>query len=543
MRPRARSKLGILGAASIALASCTGLIGDREVDRAPFVEDPAPATIHRLTRAQYANAIHDLLGDEIAVPTALEPDVEAMGFATVGGSIGSVSRRGVEQYEAAALSIADQATAPGAGRDARIGCKPAGTSDPACAERFLTSFGRRAFRRALDQAEIDRLVKLAGDAAKTLGDFHRGLAFAIAAVLESPSFLYRAEIGVADPTHAGVMRYVGYEMASRLAFFLWNTIPDDALLDAAERGDLDDDAGLASEVERLLASPRAHDAWRSFWAERLGLARLDDLSKDSMVFPAMSADLGPSAREETLRLVDELLLVDDADYRELFTTRRTFVDRKLASLYGVPAPSLTKVSEVALPEEGLRAGLLGHASILALYAHPTSSSATLRGKFVRQTLLCATIPAPPANVNTALPDPSVSGPTLRDRLTVHLAAPFCASCHRPMDFVGLGLENFDGLGQLRLQENGATIDASGELDGAVFANPRELGKRVAEHPDLGPCLARHLLRYASAAPETKGEDEEIARLAYQFADQGYRVSVLLRGVAMSPAFRTAKESP
>ena len=542
VRPRGSFSSLVLGGA-LVLGACTGVIGDREVDTEPVAIDPAPATIHRLTRAQYTNALHDLLGKDIAVPTALEPDVEVAGFATVGGSIGSVSRRGVEQYEAAALKVAEQAMAPGPARDALVGCTPTGAGDAACARSFVTEFGRKAWRRALSEDEIGRLTAVATNAGTTLGDFHQGLSYAIAALLESPSFLYRVELGTPDPEKPGVRRYTGYEMASRLSFFLWNSTPDAALLDAAESGALDDEGGLSMEIERLLDSPRLHDAMANFFTERFGLAQLDDLSKDSLVFPAMSAELGPAAREETLRLVSQLLLVEGADYRELFTTRRTFVDRKLASLYGVPAPSLDSFGEVELPEKGLRRGLLGHASLLTLYAHPTSSSATLRGKFVRKVLLCATIPSPPANVNTALPDPKESGPTLRDRLTVHETQPMCASCHRPMDLIGLGLENFDGLGQVRHIENGAPIDPSGDLDGTPFETPVELGAAIAEHPDLGPCLVRHLLRYASAAPETPGQDAELARVSYRFADHGYRLPYLLREIALSPAFRTATESP
>jgi hypothetical protein len=540
-RPSHRLALG-LGAA-LLLASCTGLIGDRDVDGQPVALDPAPATLHRLTRAQYGNALHDLLGAGVVVPTALEPDVETLGFATVGGSVGSVSHRGVEQYEAAALAVAAQAMTAGAAREKLVGCAPAGPGDAVCARSFLAGFAQSAWRRALTDEEADRLTTVAVKAGTTLGDFHAGLELGMAAVLQSPYFLYRVELGTPDAKTPGVRRYQGYELASRLAFFLWNTAPDAALLDAAGRGALDDDAGLAAEVDRLLVSPRVHGAMRNFFTERFGLAQLDDLSKDSVVFPAMSADLGPAAREETLRLLDQILLREGADYRHLFTTRRTFVDRKLASLYGVPAPKLEGFAEVSLPAEGMRRGLLGHVSLLALYAHPTSSSATLRGKFVRKVLLCATIPSPPANVNTALPDPKDSGPTLRDRLAVHEQQPFCAACHKPMDHLGLGLENFDGLGQIRHTENGAVIDASGDLDGVRFTDPVALSAAVADHPDLGPCLVRHLLRYASAAPETPGEDAEVKRLAYQFADQGYRLPFLLREIALSPAFRTATENP
>ena len=536
---KATAALGAL----IALGACTALIGDRPVDTTPVTISPAPSTLHRLTQAQYTNTLHDLLGASIVIPTALEPDLIVSGFATVGGSVGAVSRMGVEQYETAALQVAGESLAPGAGRDALVGCTPSGNADAACARTFLGAFGRRAWRRPLAADEIDRITGVATDAGTVLGDFYQGLGFGMAALLESPNFLYRVELGTPDPAQTGTLRYQGYELASRLSFFLWNTTPDDALLDAAGQGALDTDDGLAAQVDRLLASPRAHDAVKNFFYERLGLSQLVGLSKDTSIFPAASADLGASATQETLQLVDQLLMVEDADYRTLFTTRRTFVDRKLGSLYDVPAPSLTSFAEVTLPASGPRAGLLGHASLLSIYAHPTSTSPTLRGKFVRGMLLCAAVPPPPANVNTSLPPAEEAGPTLRDRLKIHESVPFCGSCHIAMDGIGLGLETFDGIGSLRLTDNGAPIDASGHLDGTPFDGPVALGAAVAAHPALGPCLVRHLVRYASAALEVPGEDAEIARLSYDFADQGYKVRELLRAVALSPAFRTATESP
>jgi hypothetical protein len=527
---------------AVALGACTAMIGERPVDTAPVTIDPAPSTLHRLTQAQYTNTLHDLLGASISVPSALEPDLVVDGFATVGGSVGAVSRWGIEQYETAALQVASAYLAPGAGRAALVGCTPAGNADASCARTFLGAFGRRAWRRPLESDELDRITGVATNAGTVLGDFYQGLGFGIAALFESPNFLYRVELGTADPTSGGVLRYKSYELASRLSYFLWNTTPDDALLDAAGTGALDTDDGLAAQVDRLLTSTRARDATKNFFYERLGLSQLVGLSKDTTVYPAANAQLPTSAAQETLSLVDQHLMVDNADYRELFTTRKTFVDREMASLYGVEAPSLTSFAEVLLPAKGMRAGLLGHASILSIYAHPTTTSPTLRGKFVREVLLCATIASPPANVNTALPSTQVAGPTLRDRLASHESQAFCAACHHAMDPIGLGLENFDGIGAARLADNGAPIDATGELDGTPFANAAELGEAVASHPALGPCLVRQLVRYASAAPETPGEDAEIQRLAYDFADQGSQMRKLLRAVALSPAFRTATEA-
>ncbi len=531
-----------VGACAIA-AACTGVVGDAPGSAAPPLDaTPPAATLKRLTRAQYANALHDLLGASVVVPTAIEPDVVAAGLLSVGASVGSISRRGVEQFEDAAFRVAAQALAAGPARDALVGCAPQGVRDDACARAFVVRFGRRAWRRPLADDEVDRWTSVAGSSATALGDFHLGLGFALAGLLESPAFLFRSETGEPDPTHAGRRRYTPYEMASRLSFFLWNTTPDDALLDAAARGELTDDATLGAAVDRLLASPRARTAVRTFFSELLALQGLDDLSKDAKVFPAASPDLGPSAREATLRNLEEQLLVRGADYREIFTTRRTFVDRKLASLYGVPAPSLEGFGEVELPEGSPRVGLLGEASFLALYAHPTSSSATVRGKLVRGALLCDTIGSPPANVNTSLPDPKDSGPTLRDRIKVHLEQPFCAACHTSMDPIGLGLETFDGIGAYRTTENGATIDATGSLDGTPFHDLPTLAKAVAGHPHLPGCVTREVYRFAAGAPEPRDATPEIESLTRAFVADGWSFVGLLRKVALSAGFRTATEN-
>jgi hypothetical protein len=538
---RSSNVLRGLGAALLAGAALGGAC--KPSGDAPAAIVAAPSTIHRLTQAQYTNALHDLLGASVMVTEALEPDLVVDGFATVGGSVGGVSRRGIEQYETSALSVAAQALAAGPARDALVGCTPGGVDDAICGGFFLSRLGRKAWRRPLASDELGRITGVFQNAGRTLGDFYQGLAYGVAALLESPNFLYRVELGTPDPAHPGTLRYQGFELASRLSFFLWNTLPDDALLDAAAGGALDTDAGLEAQVDRLLASPRAHDAMKNFFTERLGLTQLYGVSKDATVFPEMTTDFPAVANQETLTLIDELLMVENADYRELFTTRRTFVDTELAALYGVPAPSKTTFAETTLPENGLRRGLLGHASLLAIYSHPTSTSPTLRGRFVREVLLCQAIPDPPASVNTALPDPTASGPTLRDRLQAHVAIPFCASCHTKMDPIGFGLESFDGMGKLRTTDNGAPVDASGNLDGAAFTTPIDLGADLAAHPALGPCLVRHVVRYASAAPETPGEDPEIDRLAGDFAAQGNGLVGLLRAVVMSPVFRTATENP
>ncbi|MCA9643978.1 MAG: DUF1592 domain-containing protein [Myxococcales bacterium] len=525
--------------AGLLTVACTGQIEPPpESHKAPL--NPAPVTLKRLTQAQYKNAIHALLGAEIVVPSALEPDSEAGGFLNVGGSIASISSRGVEQYERAAYDIAEQAMEPGAERDALVPCAPAANVDDSCASAFVSSFGRKLWRRSLSQAEVDRYVAIASEAGRQLGDFYDGLEFAMAGLLQSPDFLFRVELGEADPG-SSFKRYTSTEMASRLAFFLWNSTPDDDLLDAGERGDLLDESQIDAQVDRMLASPQARSGVRNFFSELYGLQGLDDLVKDTTIFTSHSADLGPDAREETLRLIEYMVFDEDADYRDLFTTRKTFLNRRLAALYSVPAPSIDGFALTELPKDGPRRGLLGQASVLAMHSHPTNTSATLRGKFVRTVLLCGEIPPPPANVDTSLPEASASAPTLRDRIQDHLSVPVCASCHRAMDPIGLALEKFDGIGKFRTLEANTPIDASGELDGTPFKDAVGLGEAIANHPNLGRCLTQKLYRYAKASVEREGEDGEVVRLTEAFLLSNFRIKVLLREIAKSDGFRMATE--
>lgn len=236
-----------------------------------------------------------------------------------------------------------------------------------------------------------------------------------------------------------------------------------------------------------------------------------------------------------------MVFEEDGDWRDVLTTRHTFVDRKLASIYAIPAPAREGFGEAELPADGGRRGLLGQVSFLALQAHPASTSVTRRGIFVREVLLCQDIPPPPANANTSIPEATEAAPTMRDRVAQHLADPTCASCHTVTDPIGLGLENFDGLGSWRDTENGHPIDPSGELDGGAFGGAWDLAKVVRDHPDLGPCLTRTLYQYATAQVAQDGDEALVNWHAEGFAASGHRVRFLLRDLATSPGFRKVGE--
>ncbi|MCB9729970.1 MAG: DUF1592 domain-containing protein [Deltaproteobacteria bacterium] len=507
------------------------------VDPRTVALDPPPVPMMaRLTRAQYAASVHDVLGADLVVPTALEPDVSDGGFVAIGTSGASVSPRGAEQYETAARSLAAQALTPE--RRARlVPCQPAATRDDACARAALTPLGRRLWRRPLSETELAPLIAVAGSAAETLGDFHAGLEYAVAALLQSPWFLFRVERGEPDPDAPGLRRRTAFELASRLSFLLWQTTPDDALLDAAASGALDTPEGLALATDRLLGDPRVRDGLRAFFTDYLDLDALDELRKEPTIFVHASPQLGPSAREETLSTLEHLVVDLDADWREAFTSRTTFLDRTLAAVYDVPAPAREGFAETRLPPDGPRMGLLGQVAFLALQSHPTSSSATLRGKFIRERLLCEEVPTPPVNANTGLPEASPESPTLRERAAVHLSDPDCAGCHTYMDPIGLSLEQFDGIGRFRTKEHGALIDASGELDGATFPDAAGLAQALTEHPAFSRCFVLSLYQYALGRFEAPGDEAVIHSLAAWFDHEGRRVLPLLRELVLTPAFR------
>lgn len=527
--------------AAVVLAACAeeGEVSEIPitVGEAPTVE-PGTPVLKRLTEAQYANTIGDLFGGDVVLPSSLEPDVEVDGLFAVGAGVTTISPLGVEQYETGAYLIAEQVMAPGAIRDAVMTCSPSGVVDDACASEALEDLGRKIWRRPLTDSELGTLTAVAGEAADVLGDFYLGLEYGLAALLQSPHFLYRVELAEGQDTPRA---YTDWEMASRLSYFLWNTTPDDELLDAASAGELTDDAGLAAQVERMLADDRAIQGVRNLFSEMLELYDLPGMTKDPDVYTSMSDDLGESAREETLMGIEAHVFTDDADYRELFTTHRTFVDRQLAALYDVPAPTVEGFGEVWLPLDGERRGFLGQASFLALQSHSVSTSVTRRGMFVRENLLCQTIPPPPADLNTAIPEPDPTAPTMRDRVQIHLLDPVCASCHQITDPIGLGLENFDGIGKWRVLENGAEIDPSGDLDGVEFTNGWELAGAIAAHPELPLCFTSTVYQYANGASLTEGEAELLEWHLSKFAVSGHSVLTLLADIAQSPGFRNAGE--
>lgn len=522
---------------SLGVAGCSN--GDGDAGSGGPAVDAGPVALRRLTTEQYSRSVHDVLGADITVPSRIDPDDRRAGLLAVGSSFAGVTSSGFEKYEAAAATIAEQAL-DADHRGQLVPCEPASasSSDDACAEQFIGEVGRRLFRRALTQEEIDARVGVARNAAQVLGDFYQGLEFALSSLLVSPDFLFRVETAEPDPRDSSRQRLTAASVASRLSFLLWNTTPDDELLDAAENGELLNQDVLAEQIDRLVAAPQAELGLRALFSDVYDFKQFDDglVNKDAALFPAYSQTLATNAKEQTLRtIVDHL--TKGGDYRDLFTTRESFLTRELGQLYRVPVVSADGWEPHTFDEVSPQVGLLSHASFMALHSHTGRSSATLRGKFVREVLLCQDIPTPPANVDFSIVEDTMGElRTARERLETHVLNEACAGCHNLMDPIGLAFENFDAMGAFRDQENGATIDASGELDGVSYEGPAGAAEAIRDHPDLGPCLVRTLFRYSVGRDATAEEWPLLDFLGERFTESGFRVSDLARDIVLSDGF-------
>ncbi len=508
---------------------------------APPSTKAGPAAMRRLTAPQYRATIADVLGEDAVAPGRFEPDQRVSGLLAVGSADVSVSPSGLEQYDAMAREVARRALDPDH-RDAVVSCSPQSTVDDACASAFLRATARRLLRRPVADDEVSAWTAIAREAASDLGDFHAGLEVALSALLVSPEFLFRIDETEIDPERGGE-RFTSLSMAHRLSYLLWNSTPDEELLAAGERGELVDPAGLASQVDRLLESDRLDTSVRQLFADAWGFDAIEQglVRKDPEIFPAFSQEAIRDAEEQTLRVVVDQLLARDGDYRELFTTRRSFMTRPLGILYRVPVRSPEGWEEWLFADDDRRVGVLTHASLLALRSHPGRSSPTLRGKFVREAFLCQDVPPPPGNVDFSMfaDDANQKKTTARERLEAHVSNPACAGCHALMDPIGLALENFDGIGVERDTENGAAIDASGALDGDAYADAPGLGAALARHPQLGPCFVETAFRYSVGRNPVAGERDWLEWAQERFADSGFRLRPLLRTIVTSDAFRRA----
>ena len=500
------------------------------------------ARVRLMTAEQYRNTIAYVFGQDVAdsVLPPLPPLARTDGLLASGAAFVGVTSDQVSQIQQAAAFIAARVVDE-RHRGFLLSCEPlaANQADAACAAEFLRKTGRLLYRRPLNESHVAALVDIANSAAAETGSFYEGLALALETALVSPDALFIVDRVEEDPGRAGELRLDAFSLASRLSYFFWNAAPDDELLSAAESGELQTAVGLERAVERLLASSRLEDGVRAFFDDMLQFDEFDSLAKDPMVYPRVTAVTLADAREQTLRTVVDHLLAKDLDYRDLFTTRATFMSMHLAPVYDTP--TLPGWVPFTFAEDGPRRGLLTHVSFLAANSHAVRSSPTLRGRALREVFLCQKVPDPPPNVDFSALEDAGDVPTARERLEVHNTNPSCAGCHLITDPMGLSLENFDGAGIYRETEHGAILDVAGELDGVVYDDVAGLTEAMRNHPKLPYCLVNRLYAYGTGGPVSLRHDRELLDWFEQRFEAGeFRLRGVLRDIALSRTFRTIR---
>jgi hypothetical protein len=504
-----------------------------------------PTMVRRLNEHQYKRSIADIFGADIKVPGRFEPPLREEGLVAIGDGKVSLSPSGVEQSELRARDIAAQVLAADR-RDAIVPCKPvsAKSIDRACTSAFLRKYGELLFRRPLTSHELKDYTNLAVAGGRSSGSFYKGLELGLARLLVSPNFIFRIERSVADPKSPGTLRLDDYSLASRISFLLWDAPPDAELLRAAATGALKDPTQLRMQVDRLTSSARFADGVRAFFSDMFAYEQFDGLTKDQTIYPKYSSKLAVDAREQTLRTVVDLLVTNSGDYRDLFTTKKTFINRNLGALYKVPVPgsAFDGWAPYSFAANDPRQGILTFAAFLMLDpTHEGRSSPTIRGKTVRELLLCQKVPPPPPNVNFSIVQ-DVNDPnhkTARERLTAHQENPACAGCHAITDPIGLGMENYDAVGDFRTHENSALIDASGKFEGKPYVGLIGLSQLLHDSPAIPRCLVQRAYEYGVGRQPTTSEQKWLGYAGNRFAADNYAIRPLMTRITLSRPFSTA----
>ena len=513
-----------------------------------------PSPLRRISRLEYDNMVRDLLGDTTQPasgfvsesPLAYGVNFETNTYTTVTSTLVP------QQYLQAAETLA--ATAVTKNLSAVVSCSS--QANDACATQFIGDFANRAFRGQLDADESASLFKLYSDV-KAQFDFATGIQAVITAVLTSPRFLFVLEFGDGSAS-AGVVPLSQNELATRLALYLWRSIPDAVLLKAAAAGQLSTPDELEAQAARMLKDERSRDALSDFATQWLELENTDAVTKDTQYTgwtPALAHDL----KMETLETYASLVQVENGGLTDLLTSPSSYINGDVASFYGVTLTGATDSAGFAKtnvnpdPAHPVRAGILTQGGVLATQAHTSLPSPVLRGKLVREQLLCDPMAPPPAGLNIPPPPSSVAaGTTTRDEFEAHASNPQCIGCHMYMDPIGLGFSHFDASGRYQAtdangRDGGASfppVDATGTINpvfsgdlSATFDGALDLAKQLAASEPVEECFALEQIRYALGRLESRA-DACSAQQAFQaFSSSGLRIQKLLAAIVRSDAFR------
>ncbi len=530
----------------VTLTACTGTLEVHEIAGPPVLcRTPAPPEVamRHLGRVELDNSLSDLLHVTPGNTGALS---YAADDSTIGFEVGtSVSDHLARQYLDTGEALATRATAslrtldPILAACTRSG-NPTGAVADRCARDFITHFGRLAFRRPLATAEIDEYAALFA-AGRDMDGFGVGIQLVVNAIIVSPNFLYHAEPVPTGATSRDVVPVAGYEMASRLAFFLWRSGPDDALLDAAAAGDLDHAEGIEAHARVMLADARATRGMHELFRQWLNLSALDSMSKNTTVYPEWSTSLRGSLSGSMYAFLDEVMRPGNASLTTLMTADFAYVDHDLATLLGVHGPAAGMgFQRVTLPASE-RSGLLTQPALMAIFGKANQSDPIHRGIFVRTRMLCGVLQPPPADVDITPPDLR-PGLTTRERFDMHRTQPRCAACHTLIDPIGYGFEHYDALGRYRTAEQGHAVDASGSIvagDDATgnFDGAPDLAQQLVGSTVFEGCVARQFFRFAQGRVETRDDTCSTSSLESVLRESHGDLRELLIGITRTEAFR------
>jgi Protein of unknown function (DUF1592)/Protein of unknown function (DUF1588)/Protein of unknown function (DUF1587)/Protein of unknown function (DUF1595)/Protein of unknown function (DUF1585) len=490
--------------------------------------------MRRLTHIEFDNTIADLLGIEGQPSSGFAADIALQGF-TNNAAGQNVTPTLAEQYIDVVEDLSRQATANVNGL---LGCDPAALGEEACIQQFIGTFGQKAWRRPLTSDEQTRATELFSTA-RGQYDLTVSVQMLVQFFLLSPHFLYLVEDLPEGAAPGSVVPLDSWKVASRLSYFLLGSLPDDALFAAAKDGTLNTPEGLAAEAERLLQQPRARQRVGLFFTEWLRLRNIEKLQKDTTLFPTFDLSVGALLREQVELFAQAVIFDDEGTAGDLFTAPFTYVNTQLAPFYGVSAPAGSTMARVDL-DPSKRGGLLTHAALLATFAHQNQTDPVTRGKFIRESVLCESVPAPPVGLVVTAPE-VLPGATTRERFQQHQEDPSCRGCHILMDPIGLGFEHYDPIGQWRDMDNGLPIDASGEVFGSdvsgTFNGAIELATKLASSEQAMACMSKTWLRFALGRSEQAADVGALNVIDQQFKAAGFKMSELLVAMTKTNTFR------
>lgn len=488
----------------------------------------APVTeLRRLSRAEVAASITELLGVPANETFTLLPEDDGEPFDNdYTKQLASLVY--VEGADTLAALVSKRALQNPAIRDGLVQCTPSKPDDEACLRKFITDFGRKALRRPLREEEVLDLLDSKTFAAQT-GKFDTAVDLVIRSLLTDAEFLFRVELGTPVAGKPGTFKLSQHELASRLSFALWGRTPPAWLLDLADKAELATKEQVRAAGARLLADPRGREHVERFHALWLGYADLPH-----------SAELNAAFVAETNALVDKVVFTDKSDYLNLFRSNETYANDLLISHYGLQATPNGSSRWISYAGTRRR-GVLSHGSLLSNGAKAIDTSPTRRGKWIRERLFCQVIPPPPPNVNADVPPQSTTGSKCKkERYSAHATVGSCASCHKAMDPVGFGLENYDRAGKWRTQEledASCTISGDGELDGiGTFNGADGLADLFSDSGSLEPCLVKQVFRFTMGRWERAPDEGLLDSLRTRFVNNGRRFDELLLDLVSEPAF-------